>query len=168
MCGCLSCAPSWGPDLKPRHVPWLGIEAVTLWSAGWCSIHWATPARAPVICSLTSYFLNFLSLKHHVNNLSGTSNRDRGNPETALRQLMEFQTLMPSLTQVPHCSPLFYAYGIFVISAFEASHKISYYPVIICIFIFHKCSEFFSYASLTLWAFCALLPLIFTSTSLMS
>ena len=21
MCGCLSCAPSWGPGLQPRHVP---------------------------------------------------------------------------------------------------------------------------------------------------
>ena len=34
MCGCLSCAPHWGPGPQPRHVPWLGIEPVTLWFAG--------------------------------------------------------------------------------------------------------------------------------------
>ena len=49
MCGCLSCAPYWGPGTQPRHVPWLGIEPVTLWFAGWHSVHWATPARAKVI-----------------------------------------------------------------------------------------------------------------------
>ena len=31
---------------QPRHVPWLGIQLVTLWFAGQHSIHWATPARA--------------------------------------------------------------------------------------------------------------------------
>ena len=31
MCGCLSHAPYWGPGPKPRHVPQLGIELVTLW-----------------------------------------------------------------------------------------------------------------------------------------
>ena len=36
----------WGPGLQPRHVPCLGIELATLWFAGWCSIHWTTPARA--------------------------------------------------------------------------------------------------------------------------
>ena len=46
MCGSLSHAPSWGPGLQPRHVPWLGIELATLWFAGQHSIHWATPARA--------------------------------------------------------------------------------------------------------------------------
>ena len=46
MCGCLSHAPYWGPGPKPRHVPWLGIEPVTLWFTGWHSIHRATPARA--------------------------------------------------------------------------------------------------------------------------
>ena len=29
MCGCLLHAPYWGPGLKPRHVPWLGIEPAT-------------------------------------------------------------------------------------------------------------------------------------------
>ena len=38
-------APNWGPSRQPRHVPLLGIEPVTLWFAGWCSVHWATPAR---------------------------------------------------------------------------------------------------------------------------
>ena len=45
MCGCLSSTPYWGPGPKPRHVPWLGIEPVTLCFAVWSSIHWATPAR---------------------------------------------------------------------------------------------------------------------------
>ena len=31
ICGCLSHTPYWGPGLQPRHVPWLGIEPVTLW-----------------------------------------------------------------------------------------------------------------------------------------
>ena len=44
--GCLLHAPYWGPGLKPRHVPWLGIEPATLCFTVWCSIHWATPARA--------------------------------------------------------------------------------------------------------------------------
>ena len=38
--------PHWGPGLKSRHVPWLGIEPVTLWFTVQCSMHWATPARA--------------------------------------------------------------------------------------------------------------------------
>ena len=46
MSGCLSRAPFWGPDLQPRHVPWLGIEPATLWFAGPHTVHWATPARA--------------------------------------------------------------------------------------------------------------------------
>ena len=41
--------PHWGPGLQPRHVPWLGIESVTLWfavlnslshaSQGWASFY---------------------------------------------------------------------------------------------------------------------------------
>ena len=41
----LSCAAYWGPGPLPRHVPWLGIETVTLWFSDQHSIHWATPAR---------------------------------------------------------------------------------------------------------------------------
>ena len=26
MCGCLLCAPYWGPGQQPRHVRWLGIK----------------------------------------------------------------------------------------------------------------------------------------------
>ena len=44
MCGCRLEAPCWGPDLQPRHVPWLGMEPTTLWFTGLRSIHWATPA----------------------------------------------------------------------------------------------------------------------------
>ena len=48
MCGCLLCAPYWGPGLglQPRHMPSLGIELATLWFTGQHSIYWATPARA--------------------------------------------------------------------------------------------------------------------------
>ena len=48
----LSRAPNWGPGLQPRHVPWLGIQLVTLWFAGLCLIHWATPAREHVCFNL--------------------------------------------------------------------------------------------------------------------
>ena len=37
MCGCLLCAPYWGPGPQPRQVPWLGIELATLSFTGWCS-----------------------------------------------------------------------------------------------------------------------------------
>ena len=46
MCGCLSSSSYWGLGLQPRHVPWLGIEPMTLWFEGGLSIHWDTPARA--------------------------------------------------------------------------------------------------------------------------
>ena len=46
MCGCLSCAPYWGPGLQPRHVPWPGIELATPWSAVQHWIHWASPTTA--------------------------------------------------------------------------------------------------------------------------
>ena len=46
MVGCSLSAPYWGPGPQPRHVSWLGIKLVTLWFAGQCSIHRATPARA--------------------------------------------------------------------------------------------------------------------------
>ena len=38
--------PDQGPNLQPRHVPWLGTEPTTFQSTGWCSNNWATPARA--------------------------------------------------------------------------------------------------------------------------
>ena len=46
MCGFLLHTPYWGPDLQPKHVPWLGIKPATFAFAGWHSIHWATAARA--------------------------------------------------------------------------------------------------------------------------
>ena len=49
MCGCLSLAPYWGPGLQPRHVPWPGIEPVTLWFTVRCSVQWATPARDHIL-----------------------------------------------------------------------------------------------------------------------
>ena len=53
MCGCLLHAPNQGPDLQPRHVPWLRVQLVTLWFTGWHSTHWATLARAK--CLYFSY-----------------------------------------------------------------------------------------------------------------
>ena len=38
--------PHQGPGPKPRQVACLGMKPATLWFAGWCSIHWATPAGA--------------------------------------------------------------------------------------------------------------------------
>ena len=46
ICGCLLHAPLLGTWPTTRHVPWLGIESVTLWFTGWHSVHWTTPARA--------------------------------------------------------------------------------------------------------------------------
>ena len=40
----LSYSPHWGLGPQPRHVPWLGIEQVTLWFRSWSSIPGATPA----------------------------------------------------------------------------------------------------------------------------
>ena len=48
MCGCLSHIRYWGPGPQPGHVPWLGMEPVTLWFAGLHSIHSTIPARADV------------------------------------------------------------------------------------------------------------------------
>ena len=39
MCGCLSCAPNWGPAPQPMHAPSLGIKPATFQFAGQCSIH---------------------------------------------------------------------------------------------------------------------------------
>ena len=65
--GCLSHTRNRGPGLKPRHVPWLGIDLVPFRFTGQCSIHRATPARAKIKIlkhqrHLTS--VNFLSLSH--------------------------------------------------------------------------------------------------------
>ena len=38
--------PLTWPQLGTWPVPWLGIEPVTFWFAGWHSIHWASPAMA--------------------------------------------------------------------------------------------------------------------------
>ena len=53
--------PYWGPGLQPRHVPWLGIEPVTLWFTGWRSIHWAAPARNP--CNSKKGILFFFKIE---------------------------------------------------------------------------------------------------------
>ena len=53
------------PGLQPRHVPWLVIEPATIWFSGWCSIHWATPARADAykyIFVVFSLWIDLLSL----------------------------------------------------------------------------------------------------------
>ena len=61
MCGCLLCAPYWVPGPQSRHMPWLGIGLVTLWLAGWRSIHWTTPARASVHFNVVLYHVNVIS-----------------------------------------------------------------------------------------------------------
>ena len=38
--------PSWGPNPQPGHMPWLGIEPVTVHFAGRHPTNAATPARA--------------------------------------------------------------------------------------------------------------------------
>ena len=50
----LACPPNWGPGLQPQHVPWLGIELVTLRFTDRRSIHWATPVKVPLIFRGTS------------------------------------------------------------------------------------------------------------------
>ena len=60
ICGCLLHAPYWGRGLQPRHVPWLGIELVIVWFAGWHSIHWATPARAQIVLIILTMARLFL------------------------------------------------------------------------------------------------------------
>ena len=49
MCGCLSSAPLLGTWPATQACALLGIDPGTLWSAGWCLIHGATPARAHLI-----------------------------------------------------------------------------------------------------------------------
>ena len=39
MCGCFLYNPCWEPGSQPRPVPRLGMEPVTPWFTGWCSIH---------------------------------------------------------------------------------------------------------------------------------
>ena len=68
MCGCLLCAPYWGPGPQPRHVPWLAIEPATFqftvtvqFSSLWTftvqhAVHWASPARASLLCRLGSAY----------------------------------------------------------------------------------------------------------------
>ena len=51
--------PLLGTWPQPRHMPLLGIEAATLWFAGWLSIHWPTqPGPMSYILYLVSSSLN--------------------------------------------------------------------------------------------------------------
>ena len=72
MCGCLSGTQNRGPGLQPRHVPWLGIKPVTLCFSGWCSIHWATPARAVSDTLKKKADLMFCSKKERKQNKKNT------------------------------------------------------------------------------------------------
>ena len=68
LIGCLSHAPKWGLDPQPRHVLWLGIELAAFWSPDWCSIHWATQARAhPTIFWLCRFRAVLRGLREGVN-----------------------------------------------------------------------------------------------------
>ena len=56
QCAVASHTPPTGePGLQRRHVSWLGIQPVTLWSTGQHSIHWATPARAKQMLKCSFY-----------------------------------------------------------------------------------------------------------------
>ena len=46
MCGCLLCAPYWGPGPKPRHVPYTGNRTSDPLFPKPALNHYATPARA--------------------------------------------------------------------------------------------------------------------------
>ena len=69
MCGYLSFTSNWGSGTQPRHVPWLGIELVTHWFIGQCSILWATPSRMQLIL--------FSSKLHSSNNTKPCSRQGR-------------------------------------------------------------------------------------------
>ena len=64
MCGCLSHAPYWGPDLQSRHVLLMGIEPVILWFTG---RHWA-PARSgiPLLMFMNNDLLNVRVLVYFI------------------------------------------------------------------------------------------------------
>ena len=51
--------PHWEPGPQPRNVPWLGIKPVTLWFAGWRSIHWAIPVRAVSSFMIRAFYVLF-------------------------------------------------------------------------------------------------------------
>ena len=90
MCGCLPCAPYWGLDLQPRHVPWQGIKPATLCFTVWCSIHWATPARANIL----GLMLN--SAVKKPNRLKGVS---------SLQEEWKFSSMGPMLDPYSHLNP---------------------------------------------------------------
>ena len=48
MCCCLLLPHTRKHGLQPRQCALLGIKPVSLWFAGWCSIHQATPAGANI------------------------------------------------------------------------------------------------------------------------
>ena len=108
MCGCFSRGSPWGPGLKPRHVPWLGIELATLWFAGLRLIHWATPARAT--CNFIVAYLITCDF-YRINTLSWPSLTTNFNPyhspsllHTSHVCLSVPQTCRPILTlwRLPH------------------------------------------------------------------
>ena len=76
--GCLLHMPQLGTGPKPRHVPWLGTELVTLRFAGQGhSANWATPVRAEHVFLITFFLLKkFIKHYYMANTLqSETSNQ---------------------------------------------------------------------------------------------
>ena len=56
LVACCRC-PNWGPNVQPKHVPWLGFELVTFCFAEQHPTEWATPVRARfLIFILFSYY----------------------------------------------------------------------------------------------------------------
>ena len=63
------CTPLTGDLVRnPGMCPWLGIEPATLCFAGWCSVHWATSARANSVSrkQTPSLVPNFHSFTHKI------------------------------------------------------------------------------------------------------
>ena len=87
--------PNWGPGLQPRHVPWLGIEPVTLWFTGWCSVFWATPTRAFSCISYKHLKILFLWYIHNWNIFN-----------SLLFMLLQLSQFFPLCLPPPILSPL--------------------------------------------------------------
>ena len=79
--------PYWGPGCNPGMCHRLRIELMTLWFAGWHSVHWATQARA------NSWLLKgpfcFLTISHRPSTHSEPSRRVLG--YCSLTSVLSFQ-----------------------------------------------------------------------------
>ena len=115
MCGCLPHIPHWDPAHKPRHVPHLGIKLATLWFIGWCSIHWATPARAILEFLVNNFIFEYLQVQWDDGTCTeGLEPQLVLSPASNHLPWMGFQLLGPPTSSFltpplsrDHCCPLF-------------------------------------------------------------